>query len=130
MVLYAALGLGAAASILLSDMPAIAAWPAALACTAWATWLVWREHRRTPVTLVVGAPRRDGAPVPVHLDAVAGHWTAAAWRGPLCVMTLAFEGHVRRLVLWPDVTGAVVRRELRLRAPRQSGAGGRASMAP
>lgn len=129
-VLYAALGFGAAVSLLLSDMPVAFAWPVALACVAWGTWLAWRERGPMPITLVVGAPRRDGAPVPVHLDAVAGHWTTAAWRGPLCVMTLAVEGRARRLVLWPDVAGAAVRRELRLRAPRRGAVGGRASMAP
>ena len=126
----AALGLGAVASIGLSDLPATGAWPAAIACMGWGLWLAWRERRRTPVALVVGAPRRGGGRVPVHLDAIAGDWIAATWRGPLCVMTLAIDGRTQRLVLWPDVTGAAVRRELRLRAPRQAGAGDAASMAP
>lgn len=130
MALYATAGLGAAASILLSDMPAGPARAAAIACVAWGLWLARREWRRAPVELVIGAPARGDAPVRIHLDAVAGDWTGTTWRGPLCVLTLGIEGRTRRLVLWPDVADAAARRELRLRAPRRAGVGRRASVAP
>lgn len=129
-VLFMALGLGAAASVGFSDLARPLAWALALGCLAWGTWLASREWRRPVLDLVIAGPVRGGGGVPVHVDGRPGHWRFTAWRGPLCVLTLDVEHDVRRVVLWPDVIDAAQRRELRLRAPREPGAAGAASVAP
>ena len=126
-VVAALLSLGglAACSLLASEMPAFAAWPAALATLAWAARCARREAGRQAQSFVF----RGGAPVLV--DGVAVEGMVLQWRGPLAFAHWRDrDGRVRRRSWWPDTLPPARRRELRLAAPAGEAARGEASMAP
>ena len=123
LILLGALGAG---SVLLSEMPRLAAVP--LACLALGHGLVLarREVRGAVRSLVVphgaAAPTLDGA----ELAELEVHW-----RGPLA--TLAWrdpDGRRRRLHGWPDTLRRPARRELRLALAARGPARVSASVAP
>lgn len=128
--LLCALGFGCALSAMLSDLPAAVAGLVAAGALGWAGALAWRGWRLGAQALVIGAPARGAAATPVHVDGQLLQWVDTAWRGPLCVLVLQAPGGMQRLVLWPDVTDAATRRELRLRAPRSGQPARTASVAP
>jgi len=119
------LGVLAACSLLASEMPAFAAWPAAFATLGWAGWRTWREARIPAKSFVF----RSGAPVLV--DGVAVDDVVLQWRGPLAFLRWRDgDGRTRRLSWWPDTLPPPRRRELRLAAPAREPARDGASMAP
>lgn len=120
------LAMAAAASVLASEMPRLAAWPLASAALGYGVWLAWRESRAERRWLVVASGDAvstvDGRPA-------AG--LTVRWRGPLAFLHWRDgDGRSRRLVFWPDTLPAPRRRELRLAAPMPVAARSRASMAP
>ena len=125
-----ALGLLAAASILLSDAKPLLAWPSALLAVAWGAVLARREARRTPLEIVIVTSPVRGAMPTAQVDGRRCHVLRLRWRGPVAFLDLDDDGVRRRLVFGPDVLSATTRRELRLRVPRADSASARPSMAP
>lgn len=116
----------AAGSVLVSEMPRLAAWPLALAAVAYGGWLAHREWRRPRKTFVF--PYGDA---PVLVDGRPVTHVALQWRGPLAFLRWRDEtGRLHRVAWWPDTLPASRRRELRLAAAAREAAPGRASMAP
>lgn len=105
----AALGVLAAYSLSLSDLPAWLAWPCGVAATVRGAQLALRELARRPLDLIVTADASasvGGAPVQA---------LRIRWRGPLAFLRWRDAvGRTRRRVLTPDVLSSASRRELRL----------------
>ncbi len=121
-----ALGVLAACSLLASEMPRAAAWPAALAALGYGVWLFRREARQPARSFVF---RGDAAPVRVDGEPATdfelqwrGPLAFASWRGP--------RGRRCRCAWWPDTLPPARRRELRLAAPAGRAARRGTSMAP
>ena len=114
----------AAVSVIVSDLPAAAAWPLAFLALVHGAWLARREWRRPPREVVIQGDitRIDG----VRVEEFQLHWRGALafarWRD--------VDGKVQRLVWWPDRMGSAERRELRLAAAVETLPRGAASMAP
>lgn len=111
--------------ILLSEMPAIAGWPLAVAAFCAGFWLARREALRPPCAIVIdgsGAATVDGEPVEdFDVD----------WRGPLAFLSWRDrEGRTHRRSLWPDTLAPSLRRELRLAACRDDAGRRPGPMAP
>ena len=117
------LGVLAAFSVLVSEMPRWAAWPLALAALACAGRQAWKQAHLPPQTFVFPghelAIMREGQPI---------HEVLLQWRGPLAFLAWNDRtGQRQRLVWWPDTLPAARRRELRLAvgvgnaAPRRPG---------
>lgn len=120
------LAAAAAFSVLMSDLPPIAARTLAPAVLSWGAWRAWRESRRPRCTIAIPADaaraRVDGEPV----DDLS-----VRWRGPLAfVQWRDGDGHTRRRAFWPDTLPAARRRELRLAAPPAVPARAPTSVAP
>ncbi|MGJ4802161.1 hypothetical protein [Luteimonas sp. SDU82] len=119
------LGLLAAASLLLSDLPGGVAWPAAVSACACGLWL-WRRECQRPALVFVFCP---GAAPRVDDQPAAGF--ALQWRGPLAFASWRdARGRRHHRAWWPDTLPPASRRELRLAAPVSRHARGGASMAP
>lgn len=110
--LLVALAAAAAFSVLVSEMPRMAAWPLAVLALAHGIWLARREGRK---------PRRalwfpgDGRAATV--DGQRVEEAQVTWRGPLAfVRWRVGAGRWQRLAWWPDTLPARTRRELRLAA--------------
>ncbi len=113
-------------AVLVSEMPRSAAWPVALAASAYGGWLFRREQRRPPRTFVF-----PGDDAPVLLDGEAVDEVTVLWRGPLAfVRWRDADGSAHRLGWWPDTLPPARRRELRLATPPPLAAPDAASMAP
>ncbi|MCF7220589.1 hypothetical protein [Marilutibacter chinensis] len=109
MIAILLLGLLAAMGCLLSDLPATAAWPAALVAVAWSLRSVRREAGHPRFDLVVTA---EGG---IRIDGRAVEDLRIDWRGPLGFMAWRTVGGRLRRRLWlPDTLPAPARRELRL----------------
>lgn len=133
------LGLGglAAGSLFASDLPIAWAWLGSPAVLAYAAWLARRELRRPWRCLQVprvpdgrcGEPA--GEPEPPLLDGLPLEEVRVRWRGPAGFLHCRGErGRFSAIVLWPDVTSAQGRRELRLALRDRETSPSRASMAP
>ena len=120
------LGLLAAASLLASEAPRFAAWPSALAASAYGGWLARRELRRPARGLTI--PMADS---PATLDDAPMADFHMQWRGPLAfVQWRDAQGRRRRMQFWPDTLSAPARRELRLAMIARASAPPTGSMAP
>ena len=117
------LGLLAAFSVIVSEMPRGATWPLALAVFAGSAWQAWKQaHLPTQSFVFPGnelAATRNGQPI---------HDLQLQWRGPLAFLSwVDRKGRRQRLVWWPDTLPPGPRRELRLAvgngnaAPRHPG---------
>ena len=123
LILLGALG---AFAVLLSEMPALAAWPVALASMGQGVWAARRELRRAVCRIVV-----PHSPLPATLDGTDMASLEVHWRGPLA--TLAWReagGRRRRLHGWPDTLRRPARRELRLALAARGPVGASPSVAP
>ena len=106
------LGILAALSILVSEMPRLAAWPLALSALVFGLWRARRESRSPTHEFVF-----PGNDLPVILDGAPIGSVEVQWRGPLAfVHWQGRDGQSRRLSWWPDTLPAARRRELRLAA--------------
>jgi toxin CptA len=122
----AVLGLLAAWSVLLSEMPRWAAWPMVVGVLAYMFASIYRERRRPARCLVF--PGGDG---PVQIDGLVVESVTVHWRGPLAFVTWQERGGNRqRLSWWPDTLPPERRRELRLAAGLQDASRRRPGMAP
>jgi len=112
-------------SLLVSDLPRAFAWPCALLVAAVGIVDARRHQRASALALVIpvghGQPSCDGQPMRDLLIAWRGPLAFLRWRDP--------DGHVRRLVFWPDTLPSRPRRELRLATLRLQSAREPASMA-
>lgn len=109
-----ALGLLAAASLLMSALPPIPAVLSAFAALAWAGHLAWRESRRPPCVLVLAG---QGVPVQWHRGAEVEplHDPQLHQRGPLAVLRARdSQGRRHSFSWWPDTLPPAARRQLRL----------------
>jgi toxin CptA len=109
-----ALGLLAAASLLMSALPRIPAVLSALAAIAWAGRLAWREAHRPPVVLVLAG---QGVSLQSHQGPDAEPLHAPRWqqRGPLVVLRARDEHGARHsFSWWPDTLPIAARRQLHL----------------
>ena len=120
-----ALGMLGAVSVLMSALPASAAWLLAAASLIEGARLARRELASPPRTLLwpIGAtPSLDREPM---------HDPQLHWRGPLAFLAWRDgSGRRRRLVWWPDTLDAAGRRELRLAAMGTPAVAADRSMAP
>lgn len=115
----------AAAAVLASELPRLAAWPLALAVLGYGLWSARREAARAPCLLVVAG---DGS---CRVDGVAVQALQVRWRGVLAfVQWRDGNGRMHRLAFWPDILPAARRRELRLAASMAMAARPSPSMAP
>ncbi|MEO6103993.1 MAG: hypothetical protein ABIP44_10195 [Pseudoxanthomonas sp.] len=106
------LGILSAFSILVSEMPRLAAWPLALSALVLGCWQAWRESRSPSAEFFF-----PGNDLPVMLDGAAIEAVEVQWRGPLAfVRWQGRDGKNGRLSWWPDTLPAARRRELRLAA--------------
>lgn len=120
------LGILAALSMLVSEMPRLAAWPLALSALAFGLWRARRESRSP--TCEFFFPGNDLA---VMLDGVPIDLVEVQWRGSLAfVRWQGRDGQDRRLSWWPDTLPATRRRELRLAAGGLAASRNRLAMAP
>lgn len=120
------LGLLAAISVIVSEMPRWYAWPLAIVVQVVGACLAWREARQPAQQLVW--PIGDD---PVTLDGRAIDAATLQWRGPLAALCWRdADGRIRRLHWWPDTLPVAQRRELRLAAQRHAASRPDASMAP
>ncbi|MHB8911205.1 MAG: hypothetical protein ACYC42_00810 [Lysobacter sp.] len=120
------LGVLAAAAILASEAPRIAAWPVAFVAFGFGLWRGRRELRQPARVLLV--PARDGV---ATLDGVPMMHFDVQWRGPLAFLQWRdAQGLRRRMQFWPDTLSAPVRRELRLAMIHRTAAAAAGSMAP
>jgi toxin CptA len=112
-------------SLLASDLPRSAAWPAALAACAWAVFDA-RRYRAMPLRLLTipaghGVASCNGG----RIDALR-----VGWRGPLAFLHWRdAKGRRQRASFWPDTLPAGMRRELRIAMHTRDAAPGPASMA-
>lgn len=113
-----------AVSLLVSDLPSLVAWPAAVAALV-AGWHAARaEAARVPVTLTWppgGTPSIDGVPL---------QGARLQWRGPLAFLQWRHGRRRHALAWWPDTLPDVSRRALRLAVASGAGAPGEGSVAP
>lgn len=96
-------------SVWASALPAVVAWPVALAVAGFAAASAIRHRLAAPVSIVV-PPDGD-----VTVSGQVADGFVVTWRGDLAFLAWrdgAGRGH--RLVLWPDVLVPAARRELRL----------------
>ena len=120
------LGILAAFSMLVSEMPRLAAWPLALSALAFGLWRAWRESRSPVHELFF-----PGNDLPVMLDGAPIDSVEVQWRGSLAfVRWQGRDGQSRHLSWWPDTLPAARRRELRLAAGSLEAARNRPAMAP
>ena len=120
------LGLLAAVAVLAAEVPAVIAWPAAVAAVGYGHWLARRELHRPSRALAI--PARDGA---VLIDGEPAGDFAVRWRGPLAfVQWRDPRGRRERIQFWPDTLAAPVCRELRLAMIGRAPALAAGSMAP
>lgn len=116
----------AAAAILGSEVPRLAAWPCALAAGGYGAWLARGELRRRYRGLII--PAGDAAAM---LDGVPMRDFDLEWRGPLAFARWRdAQGARQRLHFWPDTCPAPARRELRLAMIARATASRAGSMAP
>jgi toxin CptA len=119
------LGVLAAVSLSLSEIPAWLAWPLGLASIVRGMQLAYRElaHPAMGLTLSSNAPAFvDGVPVQA---------LRVRWRGPLAfVQWCDAGGRTHRRVATPDVLSPASRRELRLAWSAHDAARRRAAVAP
>lgn len=117
-VILGLLGMLAAGALFASDLPrewAGAGTPVILAYAAWVARREWRKPRRTLVLPPVAPDDAGDDQAPALLDDVHLARVEVVWRGPLGFLSCReVEGRTVRSVLWPDVTTAHTRRELRL----------------
>ena len=119
-------GLLAPLSILVSGMPAWAAWPLATLMLAHALWLA-RNEQRKPVRNVF-FPGND---LTVKVDGEPVDQARVEWRGPLSFVSWkAVDGRRHRLSWWPETLPPARARELRLAANAMDTAPHRSAMAP
>ena len=121
-----ALGLMAMVAVLASDLPAVLAWPGAIATLGLGLWQARAEWGRAPMYWVFPGPGQvasvDGMPV---------ESLRIQWRGVLAFLTWQEAGgQARRLSWWPDTLPAGVRRELRLATGNDQAARRARQMAP
>jgi len=122
-VLLTVLALVAVAS---SGLPAVIAWPLALAALAYGV-LAWRRYLGQPSCELFfdgsdGGPQRDGRRL---------QQARLQWRGPLAFLSWRdAQGRTRRLHWWPDTLPAERRRELRLAAAQWEAPPRTRAMAP
>jgi toxin CptA len=110
------LGMLAPFSAIASDLPRLVAWPLAVLIAGFGLRQARDEHRKTPLDLLIGA---DAAGVTI--DNVAVEDFTIEWRGPLAFARWRNEqGHVQRVMWWPDTLPNEARRELRLATPARS----------
>jgi toxin CptA len=120
------LGVLAAWSLLLSELPSWAAWPLAAAVLTYAVLLIRRERSKPPRQLVF-----PGGDHPARIDGATAEGAVLQWRGPLAFLTWREPGGRRqRLSWWPDTLPAERRRELRLAAGGINASRRRPGMAP
>jgi toxin CptA len=120
------LGIFAALSILISEMPRLAAWPLALSAVAYGLRRAWRESRSPACEFFF-----PGNDLPVMLDGVQIDLVEVQWRGSLAfVRWQGRDGRSRYLSWWPDTLPATRRRELRLAAGSLAASRQRHRMAP
>ena len=113
-------------AVLASEMPRMAAWPAAALAILHGLHLAWRELRRPRSRFVFA-----GQDAPVEVDGRTVRDASVTWRGPLAFVRWRGEdGRRRYLAWWPDTLPAGSRRELRLAAPVRRAARKAASVAP
>jgi toxin CptA len=107
------LGVLAAISVLVSEMPRLLAWPAAIAALGYGMWRARREGRRQRRSFWFPGNGRpgmvDGRPM---VDA------RLHWRGSLAFLCWRERagGRWQHAAWWPDTLPAAQRRELRLAA--------------
>lgn len=122
--LMALLVAAAAAALLLCELPATAALPAAVAVLVRGLWLLRRERGKTPV-------RIELSPEGASVDGEAVTGLVVAWRGPLAFMRWRSPpGRLERRVWWPDVMPPESRRRLRLATGQETSSPVVASVAP
>ena len=120
------LGALAAVSVLGSELPRVAAWPASLLVVGCGLWLGRRERRRPLRELVI--PAGDGA---VRVDGEVVNAFDVQWRGSLAfVRWRDANGRSERMQIWPDTLPPGSRRELRLAMIQRAAAFSAGSMAP
>ena len=122
--LLALLAAAAALALLNTGLPAMVAFPAAMAVVVRGAWLLRRERRRRPRRLELGpgVARVDGEDVDGLEVAWRGSLAFLRWRDP--------AGRAHALAWWPDVLPAPDRRRLRLAAGAESISPVVASVAP
>lgn len=117
-------------AVLASEMPLIMAWPLAAAALIHGVMLLRRECKRPAVSLLIDAH----AGLDCNRSTVDGQAVTSLqvrWRGHLATVSWhERSGNRRRLLFWPDVLPAPMRRELRLAAPAAPATRPAASMAP
>jgi toxin CptA len=119
------LGVGAAISLLASDLPPRLAWPSAAGALAWGLWLAWRESRQVTLGVLVA---EDGT---VHVDGALVRDFRVEWRGRLAFARwTGMAGRTQRRVWWPDTLPPERARELRLALPVETPPRAPRSMAP
>jgi len=97
-----------AISLLATDLPALAAWPAALLVMVLAIRAANREAARAQRLVAWpthGPPTVDGQPL---------HDARLQWRGPLAFLQWRQGRRLHTLSWWPDTLPPASRRELRL----------------
>jgi len=107
------IGLLAAISLLICEMPRGLAWPAAVLALARGVWLAHAHGSLPERTFWFPG---DGRPATV--DGVALSEARLRWRGPLAFLRWRASpgGRWQHAIWWPDTLSARARRELRLAA--------------
>lgn len=128
------LGVLATLALFASDLPRECAWAAAPVVLAYAAWAARREWQRPWRSLVLPPPGpEDARDQPPHalLDDIPLAQLEVVWRGRVGFLRgRGQEGRRVRTLLWPDVTTADARRELRLAMRDRATSPSRTSMAP
>jgi toxin CptA len=119
-----ALGVMAAISAWVSEMPRVIAAAVATLSLCHGAWLARRESRRLPRQLVWPV---DALPA---IDGISLEDARLSWRGPLAFLQWRERGQTRRLAWWPDTLPPRARRELKLAVAAGRSARCVASMAP
>ena len=120
------LGILAAGSVLVSELPLSASIPLAVACFAHGVRLGRRELLRPARQLVI-----PGNASTATADGEAMADVLVLWRGPLAFLRWRDgDGRRQRLHGWPDNLAAAARRELRLAMAARAPARPPRSMAP
>lgn len=121
----ASLGILAAFSLSLSEIPTWLAWPVGLASVIRGVQLALRELARPPVTLTLMANAA------ASIDGAAVQALRVRWRGPLAfVQWRDAEGRMHRRVATPDLLSPAARRELHLAWSTHAAARRAAAVAP